>query len=161
MNKRKYLQRISSHARGVDVAKCTILQKPLQSRRKLKATCGSISETSSNIHVDSNFVNSARFAAKNPVQKRKSPIGVPRMSRCGTCEAFITGGNMEISLRLNSSHLDILMKISSGGPRSSIMESGPQNSLSGASQHPIIQVPCLKDETKVVIICIDGGNDLV
>ena len=53
---------------GVDLAKCTILQKPLQSRSKLKATCGSISETSSNI--DSNFVNSARFATKNPVQKR-------------------------------------------------------------------------------------------
>ena len=68
---------------------------------------------------------------------------------------------MKISLRLNSSHLDKLMKIPSGGPRSSIMESAPQNSLSGASQHPIIQVPCLKDETKAAIICIDGVNNLV
>ena len=68
---------------------------------------------------------------------------------------------MEISLRLNSSHLDKLMKIPSGGPRSSIMESAHRTACLGPASTPIIQVPCLKDEMKAVIICIDGVNDLV
>ena len=70
---------------GVDLAKCTILQKPLQSCSKLKATCGSISETSFNI--DSTL--SILLRGKEPSAEKIVPIGVPRMSRCGTCEAFI------------------------------------------------------------------------
>ena len=59
------------------------------------------------------------------------------MSRCGTCtcEAFIAEGNMEISLRLNSSHLDKLMKMPSDGARSSIMESARRTACLGP-HHP-------------------------
>ena len=67
---------------------------------------------------------------------------------------------MEISLRLNNSHLDKLMKIPSGGPRSSIMESARRTACLGqpAPHHPSTMP---EGEMKAVIICIDGVNDLV
>ena len=119
MSESNKLRASATRKGGVDLARCTNLQKLPQKRSNKYATWGSLGPICCNLESRPRLLE-RRFAI-NFAQKIRSPIGAPRSTKFGVLDHFICTGKEFKSPLLNSSHFGSLMNRPKWGPCSLII----------------------------------------